>query len=404
MKELLSFKKTCLALAVAQTFAVNQMHAATITVNSSTDDGAGCTLREAIEGINAGANYGDCIGQNDSFGVNDTISFDVSSPIDLSSPLFIRNSDVRINPDGDPVTVNRSGDAGSVFLISDSIASFDKVTISGGNTSFTGGGIFVALSTLSLSNSTISNNTAGRSGGGIFALSSSISLNNSAIFNNQATSGYGHGGGVYVDSSSLSMSNTTISNNSAGFNGGGIHATSDNTISIINSTISGNSTGGQGGGLFTFSNIISISNSLIAGNIANDLGSEIRRTTNIFNSSSNLFGSDSFGFSPTDSDIEVDVSSPENLSSVLLPLDDNGGFTLTHALPEGSLAIDAGDNAVCAVAPINNLDQRGEIRPISNACDIGAFESEFASQDKEDTQENTYVVPLTDGRVVIFNL
>jgi hypothetical protein len=53
-------------------------------------------------------------------------------------------------------------------------------------------------------------------------------------------------------------------------------------------------------------------------------------------------------------------------------LADNGGGTLTHALPDDSPAVDAG---LC-VAGVT-VDQRGQPRPnpVSPFCDIGAFES-----------------------------
>jgi len=60
------------------------------------------------------------------------------------------------------------------------------------------------------------------------------------------------------------------------------------------------------------------------------------------------------------------------------PLQDNGGPTWTHALlpiEEGSRAIDAGDNTLCASWPINNLDQRGVARPQGGHCDVGAYEA-----------------------------
>lgn len=80
----------------------------------------------------------------------------------------------------------------------------------------------------------------------------------------------------------------------------------------------------------------------------------------------------------------------------LAPLNDNGGLTLTHALLASSELIDAGDNAVCAAMPVNNLDQRGESRPIGSACDIGSVEA--------DVQESFYVIPLPNGGVVVFSL
>jgi hypothetical protein len=49
-------------------------------------------------------------------------------------------------------------------------------------------------------------------------------------------------------------------------------------------------------------------------------------------------------------------------------------------LRSGSPAIDAGDNATCAAAPVSNLDQRGRTRPLDGdgdsvaICDLGAVE------------------------------
>src|SRR5439155_20185257 len=54
----------------------------------------------------------------------------------------------------------------------------------------------------------------------------------------------------------------------------------------------------------------------------------------------------------------------------------NGGPTQTIALEAGSPAINAGDETVCAAPPVNNLDQRGFVRPGMGAtrCSIGAYE------------------------------
>jgi hypothetical protein len=68
-----------------------------------------------------------------------------------------------------------------------------------------------------------------------------------------------------------------------------------------------------------------------------------------------------------------------NTDPMLLPLADNGGPTLTHALAPGSPAIDSGDNE-CEPA-----DQRGVVRPQDGdndgvaTCDLGAFEFEPAT-------------------------
>ena len=63
-----------------------------------------------------------------------------------------------------------------------------------------------------------------------------------------------------------------------------------------------------------------------------------------------------------------------NADPLLGPLQNNGGPTQTMDLGPGSAAFEAGDNATCAAALVNNLDQRGVTRPQGARCDIGAVE------------------------------
>jgi hypothetical protein len=63
------------------------------------------------------------------------------------------------------------------------------------------------------------------------------------------------------------------------------------------------------------------------------------------------------------------VGDPDGDPDPLLgPLQDNGGPTETHALLEGSLAIDG-----CTQCTVNK-DQRGIGRPQYDHCDVGAYE------------------------------
>jgi hypothetical protein len=52
-----------------------------------------------------------------------------------------------------------------------------------------------------------------------------------------------------------------------------------------------------------------------------------------------------------------------------------GMGTPSMGCTDRSPAIDTGNNAVCAAAPVKNIDQRGFERPVGGTCDIGAFES-----------------------------
>jgi len=220
------------------------------------------------------------------------------------------------------------------------------------------------------------------------------------VSGNSATN---RGGGIYADKSSVSIINSTVSDNFSGSYGGGFYV-ADSSLSLINSTISGNSAA-NAGGLYSKSGSISLINSIVAGNLAAS-GAEIGdfggATT--FSNNNSLLGDSSHNnaqafvnFTPN---ATYDITATNNgtqattLSSILTPLADNGGATQTHALVAGSPAIDAGDNAICATAPINNLDQRGEKRTEGSACDIGSYE----------VNSSFYVVPLPNGKAVIFSL
>ena len=66
-------------------------------------------------------------------------------------------------------------------------------------------------------------------------------------------------------------------------------------------------------------------------------------------------------------------------TSLLGPLQDNGGSTLTHSLLYGSPAIDAGSNALALDENGNPLtsDQIGRIRIQDGTVDIGAVEHQL---------------------------
>lgn len=59
----------------------------------------------------------------------------------------------------------------------------------------------------------------------------------------------------------------------------------------------------------------------------------------------------------------------------VLPLADNGGPTLTHALVSGSRTLDAGSPSGCTYeGTLLAVDQRGKPRTNNLRCDVGAFE------------------------------
>jgi hypothetical protein len=60
-----------------------------------------------------------------------------------------------------------------------------------------------------------------------------------------------------------------------------------------------------------------------------------------------------------------------NCDPKLGPLGNNGGPTATHGLLTGSCAVDAG-----LTSPTVSTDQRGDLRKVGTASDIGAFEKQ----------------------------
>ena len=157
--------------------------------------------------------------------------------------------------------------------------------------------------------------------------------------------------------SSPIVTNCTFSGNSAGYCGGGI----DNYGSLImtNCTFRSNSAISDGDGIYNIgSAVLTIKNTILADN-----GTEDLYNSATINSSYNIVETYN-GFTPDPTDITGDQSSLN-----IGPLADNGGDTWTHALLEGSVAINAG-NASGAPA----TDQRGVFRDASP--DIGAYEYE----------------------------
>jgi hypothetical protein len=71
----------------------------------------------------------------------------------------------------------------------------------------------------------------------------------------------------------------------------------------------------------------------------------------------------------------------DNVNPLIGPLAGNGGLTRTHALLQGSPAIDAADDALCPPA-----DQRGTARPQGAHCDVGAYEATGDEPEPEGTQ------------------
>ena len=317
-----------------------------------------------------------------------------------------------------------SNDGGALFFyysagtvtIRDSVISNNVAGGGGGAFHFNGYGDS-GLS-LNLINVEITGNIAGDSGGGLYLEGTDTTIIDSTIDGNVSGE---DGGGIRIENGSLTISNTTISGNE-GVTGGGVSAEDlDNDLMILNSTISGNHStsdsvpylyysytfikGGGGGiylgngtgavliqstvtanssdamtdavgGIQSFSdspgaNDLTLIGSIVAGNDGFDIGSLEGSGLVAVESEYSVLGAiDPLVTFVSDGGTQVGVSDP-----MLGLLANNGGVTKTHALLEGSPAIDAGPDPI-SVFEGNEFDQRGFgfARIMFGVADAGAFE------------------------------
>lgn len=247
--------------------------------------------------------------------------------------------------------------------------------------------------------SVISGNEADSAGGGLIGPPRGVvHIERSRIENNEAGNLAGideAGGGILTFGGAVELVSSSVTGNISGADGGGIHvlfgeyAPTPNTI--VNSTISGNSAR-EGGGIHLSGGDLEVNNSTIAYNSATRRGAGISAdeyTYDINLVSSIIADNDTAGAANNVWAFPDVVSGGYNLipnaaglpaqmpadtltgAAQLLPLADNGGVTLTHALAATSPAIDVGSNSLTLPA-----DQRGAYwaRAWGKGADIGAFE------------------------------
>jgi CSLREA domain-containing protein len=338
--------------------------AATLTPTTTTDEfGAGglCSLREALDHANANADIGRGCGGvgfgNDVIVLTDPAGYTLTRPQDMvPSPDDNLEGDLDVAPvaDGDPVTITATVpttiDGGQLDRVIDvrpgATLNLTGMTIRNGlQTALGAGGIRVGVgSTLNLSDATLTQNSTSCCAGGAIGSQGTTTLTNVTLSGNSSA---GHGGGLELSAGTTNLNSVTITGNTNVVGGAG-----------------------SGGGLNAFGGNVNLRDTIVAGNTdasaaltANDCNQGAGGGT-ITSLGNNLIG-DTAGcfFVALASDI---TNQPAGLGALAT----NGGLTQTHALMEGSRAIDTG-SGMCPAA-----DQRGVARPQRSACDIGAFELE----------------------------
>ena len=159
---------------------------------------------------------------------------------------------------------------GSVIIVQGSLTITGTGVITGGNTSGTGGGVWVTSGGgLTLAGGAISGNEARYVGGGVYVsgIGSYFNMESGTITGNAAT----NGGGAGIDNSgSIDISGGVISGNMASGNGGGLwFGGSQTVLSVSGGSITGNAAEGMGGGLYiNGSGSFDVTDGVISGNTA----------------------------------------------------------------------------------------------------------------------------------------
>jgi predicted outer membrane repeat protein len=180
---------------------------------------------------------------------------------------------------------NSSADGGGIF--NQENLSLSDTIVTGNSAAGNGGGLFNGIGTVTLSNSTFTNNRASQDGGGLFN-EGSLSASNSSFSNNTAGNS---GGGVANNGGTTTLSGSSFTNNSAVNHGGGLLTVAGGTSTIEQSSFSGNSAGGNGGGISSNLSTTSLSNSNLSGNRATNNGGGIySNLSTISVNNSNLSG------------------------------------------------------------------------------------------------------------------
>ncbi len=328
------------------------------------------------------------------------VTFDCGSApvtITLTQQKAILSSETTV--DGGGVITLEGGHSAGVFSVQlGGVLSIANLTIANGSV--------LAISnsgTLNVTNCTFSDNSSGA-----IVNSGTLTVTDSSFSGNSAVSG----GAIFnTNTGTFAVSNSTFSGNSAiagrpspapGAGGailnlsiGGSHGSH-----VTNSTFSGNSA--DGGGAIASTSYLTVTDSTFSGNSAVDGGGAVDNAAACGDSSNapclatltntivanSTQGGNCGGTMITDGGRNIEDGTTcgfsmanGSLSSTDPQLDpaglaDNGGPTQTIALQPGSPAINAGDEAACAAAPVNGADQRGFVRPGTHAvrCSTGAYE------------------------------
>ena len=337
------------------------------------------------------------------------------SDIVLGGTELTIDSKVTIDGPGVELLTIDGDNASRVFNVSSGVsAELNDLTITGGSSTSNGGGIYNS-GDLTLDRVVVVDNHSGGSGGGLYSVEGSSvqidastfeantaihaggarintagsgdsSVTNSTFVGNRAENGTttSSGGALYVwggtNSGTVKIVGSTFSGNSAETATGGLRAQNFALVEVINSTITNNSSASSSAGIGSWgSSSILMHNSIVVGNTST-ADPTFSDADGAFDAASsyNLIGNTTSSALQDPNDNNQWGITEQQIA--LTALGNYAGPTWTHALQEGSLAIDMGSDMAAAEI---TTDQRGFARSvdisninndITNIVDIGAFE------------------------------
>lgn len=348
---------------IGSTTAVQAAPNATLTVTSMADSGAG-SLRNQVAAANSG----------------DTIIFSASlsgQTINLTSGQILIDKSLTIDGSAlvNKITINGSSNSARMFY----------VDVPGGNVTFRGlrfingdsntgdpgdkdgdGGAIYGLSTsnLIITESVFENNQSEFNGGAVYV---GVQAGLAQISNNRFTSNSTQyvGGAVRTvsDQATLIAGNTFVTNSAN--EGGAVWSSGNAPTTVVNNTFSDST----GNAVYLYTTLNLTNNTFLGGEAIFMRGGSavLHMRNNILGGCSQLVG----GVISTNVNNWVRYANNCGLSiagdPLLMPLDDNGGFT-----PTAALVPFIGASSLTATSDCPATDQRGQIRGAT--CNIGAYE------------------------------
>jgi hypothetical protein len=329
--------------AVAGAIVVNDLTDTAHPVGCAVTGTGTCSLQDAINFANANVGA-------------DVVTFSASGTITLSATLPAIDDTLTIDGSGQTVTISGNMMVRVMNVNANKTLNLNAVTIADALSVPVGG--INNSGTLNVTNCTFTGNSSFTSVGGAIGTVGPTTITNSTFFNNIGSL---NAGAILVQGNTTTITNCTFFNNA-----GAILLIGAGSAIITNSIFAANTQfGSQNCAVF-----MGNTGTLTDGGHNIDDG-----TTCLFTGPTcpTTTGSSKCSTNP--------LLDPDGLQT-------NGGSTKTLALctavdtptmgcTGASPAINMGDQSVCAMAPVSNLDQRGFLRPGGAAmnCSIGAFDA-----------------------------